>query len=77
MLDVVIRFRQEKIALVADIEKAFLQIRLAEVDRNAVRFFWVEDPQASDLKYKLYRWKSVVFGVTSSPFQLAAVLNHH
>lgn len=39
-----IRFRSRRVALVADIEKAFLQIELDECDRDVVQFIWVEYP---------------------------------
>jgi len=37
------RFRVNKYALVADIEKAFIQIKLNEEDRTYVCFLWFED----------------------------------
>jgi hypothetical protein len=77
MQDIVIRFRSRRVALVADMEKAFLQIEVDEGDRDVLRFIWVEDPTANLLKFKIFRWKRVVFGVTSSPFHLAAVIQHH
>ena len=58
-------------------EKAFLQIRLAKKDRNLVRFVWVDDPFAPEPQIVHYRWKSVVFGVTTSPFLLTATIRHH
>ncbi|XP_057381789.1 uncharacterized protein LOC130704356 [Daphnia carinata] len=39
LLAVMLRFRMKKIAFIGDIEKAFLQIEIAEGDRDAVRFF--------------------------------------
>ena len=77
LMDILIRFRQHKIAMTADIEKAFLQIRLAPEDRDLVRFLWVDDPLAAEPQIKHYRWKSVVFGVTTSPFLLSATIRHH
>ena len=38
-----IRFRIHPIAVVADIEKAFLQIRLQKNQRNVTRFFWLKN----------------------------------
>ena len=64
-------------ALVADIEKTFLQIEMDECDCDVVRFIWVEDPTATLLKFKTFRWDRVVFGMTSSPLHLAAVIQHH
>lgn len=37
------RFRLHRIALVADIEKAFLQVRLQIDQRNVTRFLWLKD----------------------------------
>ena len=37
------RFRSHKIAIVADIEKAFLQIGILPEDRDVTRILWVKD----------------------------------
>ena len=39
-----IRFRLHNIAVVADIEKTFLNIGIQEDDRDTLRFLWKEDP---------------------------------
>ena len=54
-----------------------MQIRLAPEDRDLVRFLWVDDSLAAEPQIKHYRWKSVVFGVTTSPFLLSATIRHH
>ena len=41
ILDILIRFRVQPVALVADIEKAFLMIAVREEDRDVLRFLWV------------------------------------
>lgn len=43
LLEVRIRFRWLPVALIADIEKAFLQIRNGEQDRNIFRFLWFKE----------------------------------
>ncbi|UYV69309.1 hypothetical protein LAZ67_6003213 [Cordylochernes scorpioides] len=73
--DIMLRFRLNKIGIVADIEKAFLQISVAEEDRQFLRFLWWEDGKLENLR--IYQHKRVVFGVTSSPFLLAATLKLH
>ena len=60
--------------VVADIEKAFLRILIADCDRDALRFFWFQDPKDPNSPLVTYRFKAVIFGGVASPFQLAAVL---
>ena len=38
--EILIRFRRWKVALTADITKAFLQIKIKESDRDVSRFLW-------------------------------------
>ncbi|XP_077548213.1 uncharacterized protein LOC144161022 [Haemaphysalis longicornis] len=75
-----LRFRRYKVAMIADIEKAFLQIGLRESDRDALRFLWFRtSPKAGQPLPELDVWRMtrVPFGATSSPFLLAATLKHH
>ena len=76
-MDILLRFRVHKVALSADIEKAFLMVSVAEEDRDVLRFLWVEDIHSHIPKVKTMRFSRVVFGVTSSPFLLNATVNHH
>ncbi|UYV69800.1 hypothetical protein LAZ67_7000766 [Cordylochernes scorpioides] len=46
--DIMLRFRLNKIGVVADIEKAFLQISVAKEDRQFLRFLWWEGQQARE-----------------------------
>ena len=75
--DVLIRFRFHEIGLVADVEKAFHQISIAEKDRDALRFLWIDNIASERPRVLLYRFARVVFGVTSSPFLLNATIAHH
>ena len=43
LYDILIRFREKRIALCGDIEKAFLNIEVERQDRDCLRFLWVED----------------------------------
>ncbi|UYV79156.1 hypothetical protein LAZ67_17001281, partial [Cordylochernes scorpioides] len=73
--DIMLRFRLNKIGVIADIEKAFLQISVAKEDRKFLRFLWWEDGKQENLR--IYQHKRVVFGVTSNPFLLCATLKLH
>lgn len=43
ILDILLRFRSHRIAITADIEKAFLMILMAEKDRDVLRFLWFKN----------------------------------
>lgn len=81
MFHLLVYFRLNKVAIVGDVEKAFLQIVLAEKDRDAVRFLFVEKNDAAlynpENQLEVYRFKRVLFGVNSSPFLLAATIKLH
>jgi len=72
---VLLRFRENKIGVTADIRKAFQMIAVEEADRDFLRFLWCESPDTTE--FKVFRHKRVVFGVNCSPFLLAAVLELH
>jgi hypothetical protein len=85
---ILIRFRLEPVALVADIEKAYLQLMLHESQRDVTRFFWLKDsPSSCNLSspdelfskdnWIVYRFCRVPFGVISSAFLLHVTLSHH
>ena len=48
---ILLRFRERKIALVGDIEKASLNIRVQEQDRTALRFLWIDSFEKDDPNY--------------------------
>ena len=64
-------------AVVADIEKAFLMVSVIENDRDVLRFLWVDDVELEEPKVVVYRFTRVVFGVTSSPFLSNATILKH
>ena len=74
------KFRVPQIAMTADIEKAFLQVELSEVDRDATRFLWIkniQEPIDAEGNIECYRFRRVLFGASPSPFLLGATLRHH
>ncbi|XP_048587702.1 uncharacterized protein LOC125570270 [Nematostella vectensis] len=66
LVGVLLRFRQEPIAVSADIEKMFHQVLVTPADTNALRFLWWPH---GDLTKDLEVYKMVVhlFGAKSSP----------
>ncbi|XP_071171227.1 uncharacterized protein [Mytilus edulis] len=73
------RFRLNQVAIVADIEKAFLQVGLPKGDRDVTRFLWLKnykDRYASDTNLQ-DRFCRVPFGIISSQFLLAATVESH
>ena len=75
--DILLRFRIHAVALVGDIEKAFLMISVNKQDRDVLRFLWVDDVMSSKPNTVTLRFTRVVFGVSSSPFLLNATIQHH
>ena len=66
-------FRTNKYILLADIEKAFLMIRLRRLsDKNSISFILYRNG-----KFVPYRYNSIIFGFCSSPFILNCVLKYH
>ena len=77
LFDVLLRFRAHLVAMICDIRKAFLNIQVAEIDRDALRFLWVDDPCKEDPDVVTYRFTRVMFGLNCSPFLLNGTLRHH
>ncbi|XP_069189246.1 uncharacterized protein [Procambarus clarkii] len=75
--DVLLQFHSGVFAYTADISTAFLRVGLQETDRDFIKFLWVKDPQDLNSKIITYRFASVLFGATSSPFLLQATLDTH
>ncbi|KAG1680465.1 hypothetical protein GQR58_012386 [Nymphon striatum] len=72
LVNVLLRFRRWPIALCADIEKAFLQIKLKKSDKDFHRFLLQTNNEIRHL-----RFNRVAFGVNCSPFMLNAVIKFH
>lgn len=77
IFEVLARFRAHKVALTADIEKAFLNVGIAPEHRNYLRFLWIDDILKDNPQLVVMRFARVVFGVNSSPFLLNATIRHH
>ena len=77
LFDVLLHFRCHQIALVSDIEKAFLQVSIAPEHRDFLCFLWVSDVNEAHPKIVIKRMTRTMFVVTSSPFVLGGTLQHH
>ncbi|XP_065902306.1 uncharacterized protein [Dysidea avara] len=77
IMDILLRFRTHRVALAADIEKAFLMVSVAPHDRDVLRFLWVDDIKKERPRVTTFRFTRVVFGVSVSPFLLNATIKHH
>ena len=77
IFNIMVRFRMNKVAVTADIDKAFLNISIDPEHRDYLRFLWVDDPFSNCPTIKPMRFARVVFGVTSSPFILNATIRYH
>ena len=72
LVEILIRFRRWRFALVSDITKAFLQISVRKEDRDVHRFLWNKEGVVRTM-----RFTRVPFGNRSSPFLLNATIKYH
>ena len=73
LVDVLARFRWNRIAISADIEKAFLMISIQESHRDMLRFLWLKDPFLLNSEVLHRRFCGLVFGLRPSPSILGAI----
>jgi len=66
LLGVLLRFREHKIAIVGDIAKMFLQVKVTADDSDSLRFLWWrnEDLSGTPEEFQMTRH---IFGATDSP----------
>ncbi|XP_028417883.1 uncharacterized protein LOC114542562 [Dendronephthya gigantea] len=77
IFDMLVKFRQNPVGLVADIEKAFLMIGISEEDRDMLRFLWFKDARDPHSEILKLRFCRLVFGLRPSPAILGATIHHH
>lgn len=65
LVGVLLRFREERIALVADVEQMFHQVRVREEDQPALSFLWRNLNQHQ--QPEAYQMQVVIFGAKCSP----------
>ena len=74
IFDILLRFRLNKIAIIADIKQAFLNVGISREHQDFLRFLWQDIKNESIV---VYRFQRAVFGVNSSPFLLNATIRRH
>lgn len=71
---VLVRERMHPVAVTGDLQKAFLQVRIRESERDALRFHWREDEHS---ELRILRFTRALFGLGPSPFLLGGVIETH
>ena len=64
LIGIIFRFREQKIAITADIEAMFLQVKVPPEDCKVLRFLWRDNPNEP---IKVYEYGRHIFGANSSP----------
>ncbi|XP_068739951.1 uncharacterized protein [Montipora capricornis] len=72
---VLTRNRFHPVALAGDLRQAFLQVRIREEDRDAMRFHWLRDLESKEVE--TLRFTRALFGMSTSPFLLGGVIEQH
>ena len=72
---VITRQRFHPVLMAGDLRRAFLQIRVRQSDRDALRFHWIKDKNSEEVE--TLRFTRVLFGLAPSPFLLNGVLQQH
>ena len=62
---VLVRGRFRPVSITVDLQKAFLQVRIREDDRDTLRFYWRPEEQA---ELQTLRFTRALFGLAPSPF---------
>ena len=75
LFNILLRNRFNRYIVTGDIQKAFLQIYLDELDKNAQRILWYDDLKGRNISE--FRFSRVIFGATPSPYILGATIEKH
>lgn len=75
LVSILLRFRLHRVAMMADIRKMFLQVKVALKDQNVHKFLWRSmDPTTAVKSYCMTR---LPFGDICSPYFAIATMQHH
>ena len=73
--DILVRNRMRPVAFTCDLKQAFLQVRIREEDRDALRFHWLDDLHSK--RIMTLRFTRAMFGLVQSPFLLGGTVEQH
>ena len=65
-MGVLLRFSNNNIAIVADVEAMFYQVRVKPSECDSLRFLWADTPKENS-KVETYQILVHIFGATDSP----------
>ena len=77
ILDILLWFRVHQVTVIADVEKAFLMVSIAQQDHAFLHFHWVDDVLAEQPNIIELQFTLDVFGVFLSLFLLTVTIQHH
>ena len=77
LFNVLVRFRLNPIGIIADIEKAYLQISVADCHLDFLRFLWFDDVFKDISKEVIFRFCRVIVGANCSQYLLNSVIRYH
>ncbi|XP_063547169.1 uncharacterized protein LOC134754760 [Cydia strobilella] len=66
LFGIMVRFREDRVAVTGDIKDMFLRIKINPVDQNAIKFLWRGRNPTGPVK--TYAMTSLIFGANCSPF---------
>ncbi|XP_063827161.1 uncharacterized protein LOC135076671 [Ostrinia nubilalis] len=72
LFGIMLRFRENQVAVTGDIQDMFLRIKILSRDQNAFRFLWRDNPTDN---VRTYAMTSLLFGAKCSPFIAQFVKN--
>ena len=73
--NILVRNRFNPIAITGDLKQAFLQIRIAEKDRDVLRFHWVDGLETQNPV--TFRFTRALFGLVQCPFLFGGTIDVH
>ncbi|VDP50800.1 unnamed protein product [Schistosoma mattheei] len=74
LMCILLSFRKEAVAIPADVEEMFMQVKVPEPDRGASRLLWWQEGDMSREPSEI-QMTTHAFGATSSPFRANFALN--